>query len=88
MIVNSGFNKATLELFIDDDTNAEFAGLQNFKISEIYTDYSWHLPKQRWRCSNISKLCQYITSIDWKDNLIVNAIHYMNWHNGEMEKEA
>ena len=40
MIVNSGFNKATLELFIDDDTNAEFAGLQNFKISEIYTDYS------------------------------------------------
>lgn len=40
MIVNSGFNEATLELFIDDDTSAEFTGLQNFKISEIYTDYS------------------------------------------------
>ena len=32
-----GFNKATLELFIDDDGYAEFVELQNY-ISEISPD--------------------------------------------------
>ena len=32
-----GFNEATLELFIDDDADAEFAELQNY-ISEISPD--------------------------------------------------
>ena len=41
MIVNCfskcGFNEANFELFIDDDVDAEFAGLQSY-ISEISHD--------------------------------------------------
>ena len=38
-----GFNEATLELFIDDDADAEFAGLQNHTLRKksLYSELFW-----------------------------------------------
>ena len=67
----SGFNEATLELFIDDDADAEFAELQNY-ISEISPDSTVD--------SYLNQDEDAITSVDMVD------IHAMNWREDMMEK--
>ena len=55
------FNEANLELFIDDDADAEFAGLQSyiFEISPNSTLILLTLTLPRQICSNISKHGRY-----------------------------
>ena len=59
-----GFNEATLELFIDDDADAEFAELQNY-ISEISPDSTVD--------SYLNQDEDAVTSVNTFD------IHSMNW---------
>ena len=66
-----GFNEATLELFIDDDADAEFAELQNY-ISEISPDSTVD--------SYLNQDEDAVTSVDTVD------IHSMNWREDMMEK--
>ena len=67
-----GFSEATLELFIDDDADAEFAELQNY-ISEISSDLTVD--------SYLNQDEDAVTSVDTVD------IHSMNWREDLMEKE-
>ena len=66
-----GFNEATLELFIDDDADAEFAELQNY-ISAISLDSTVD--------SYLNQDEDAVTSVDMVD------IHSMNWREDMMEK--
>ena len=66
-----GFNEATLELFTDDDADAEFAELQNY-ISEISPDSTVD--------SYLNQDEDAVTSVDTVD------IHSMNWREDMMEK--
>ena len=71
-----GFNEATLELFIDDDADAEFAELQNY-ISEI------HLRDTSPDSTVDSYLNQdehAVTSLHTVD------MHLMNWREDVMKK--
>ena len=67
----SGFNEATLELFIDDDADAEFAELENY-ISEISPDSTVD--------SYLNQDEDAVTSVDTVD------IHSMNWREAMTEK--
>ena len=66
-----GFNEASLELFIDDDSDAEFAELQNY-ISGISPDSTVD--------SYLNQDEDAVTSVDTVD------IHSMNWRENMMEK--
>ena len=68
-----GFNEATLELFIDDDADAEFAELKNY-IAEISPDSTVD--------SYLNQDEDAVTSVDTVD------IHSMNWREDMMEKSV
>ena len=67
-----GFHEATLELFIDDDADTEFAELQNY-ISEISPDSTVDSYLNQDECA--------VTSVDRVD------IHSMNRREDMMEKQ-
>ena len=81
---NCGFNETTLELFIDDNANAEFAELQNY-ISEISPDSTVD-----------SYLNQAVTSVNtvdihsmnWKEDMKEKAIRFAIEGGDETEKQA
>ena len=89
MIVNCsskcGFNEATLELFIDDDTDAEFARLKNY-ISEISPDLTVDFYLNEDAVPSINTVDIY--SINWKEILREKAIRSANEDDGETEREA
>ena len=63
-----GFNEATLELFIDDDADAEFAGLQNH-ISDMPPESTvdFYLNQDEDAITSVNAVD--IRSINWKENL-------------------
>ena len=81
------FNEATLELFIDEDTDAEFAGLQNY-ISEIPPDsmVDSYLNRDGHAVTsvNMSDIC----SINWKDDRKEKATPCVIEDDDKTEKQA
>ena len=82
-----GFNEATLELFIDDDADAEFAELQNY-ISEISPDSTVdsYLNQDEDVVTSVNMV--NIHSINWKDDMREKAIRLAIEGGEETEKQA
>ena len=79
-----GFNEATLELFIDHDPDAEFAGLKNY-ISEISPDTTVDFKlKQDEDLTNMVD----IRSINWKEDLREKTIRCVIEDDDETEKQT
>ena len=79
-----GFNEATLELFIDDDPDAEFAGLKNY-ISEISPDTTvdFELKEDEDLINMVD-----IRSINWKEDLREKTIRCVIEDDDETEKQT
>ena len=82
-----GFNEATLELFIDDDADAEFAELQNY-ISEISPDSTVdsYLNQDEDVVTSVDTVD--IDSMNWREDMMEKAIPFVNEENDETEKQA
>ena len=79
-----GFNEATLELFIDDDADAEFAELQDY-ISEMSPDSTVD--------SYLNQDEDAVTSVDtvgihWREDMMERAIRSAIEEDDETEKPA
>ena len=81
-----GFNEANLELFIHDDADAEFAGLQNF-ISDISPDSMVNTYLNQEEDALVSLSTFDTLSINWKKEIREKVICYVI-EDGETEKEA
>ena len=79
-----GFNEATLELFIDDDADAEFAELQNY-ISEISPNSTVgsYLNQAVTSVNTVD-----IHSMNWKEDMREKAIRFATEGDDETEKQA
>ena len=82
-----GFNEVTLELFIDDDADAEFAELQNY-ISEISTDSTIdsYLNQDEHAITSVNTVD--IHSMNWKEDMREKAIRFATEGDDETEKQA
>ena len=82
-----GFNEATLELFIDDDADAEFAELQNY-ISEISPDSTVdsYLNQDEDAVTSVNTVD--IHSMNWKEDMREKAIRFAIEGDDETEKQA
>ena len=82
-----GFNEATLELFIDDDADAEFAELQNY-ISEISPDSTVdsYLNQDEDAVTSVNTVD--IHSVNWKEDMREKAIRFAIEGDDETEKQA
>ena len=81
------FNEATLELFIDDDADAEFAELQNY-ISEISPDSTVdsYLNQDEDAVTSVNTVD--IHSMNWKEDMREKAIRFAIEGDDETEKQA
>ena len=82
-----GFNEATLELFIDDDADAEFAELQNY-ISEISPDSTVDSYLNQDEVTVTSVNTVDIQSMIWKEDMGEKAIRFAIEGDDETEKQA
>ena len=82
-----GFNEANLELFIEDDADAEFAGLQSY-ISEISPDSTVDSYLNQDKDAVISFSTFDIPSINWKDEMREKANCCVLQDDNETEKQA
>ena len=82
-----GFNEATLELFTDDDADAEFAELQNY-ISEIFPDSSVDSYLNQGENAVTSVNMVDIHSMNWKEDKREKTIHFAIEGDDETEKQA
>ena len=82
-----GFNEATLELFIDDDDDAEFAELQNY-ISEISPDSTADSYLNQGEGAVTSVNTVDIHSMNWKEDMREKAIRLAIEGDDETEKQA
>ena len=82
-----GFNEATLELFIDDDADAEFAELQNY-ISEISPDSTVdsYLNQDEDAVTSVDTVD--IHSMNWREDMMKKAIRFAIEEDDETEKQA
>ena len=82
-----GFDEATLELFIDDDTDAEFAELKNY-ISEISPDSTvdFYLNQDEDAVTSVNTVD--IHSINWKEDMREKTICFAIEGDDETEKQA
>ena len=82
-----GFNEATLELFIDDDADAEFAELQNY-ISEISPDSTVdsYLNQDEDAVTSVNTVD--IHSMNWKEDIREKAICFAIEGDDETEEQA
>ena len=82
-----GFNGAALELFIDDDADAEFAELQNY-ISEISTDSTVdsYLNQDEDGVTSVNTVD--IHSMNWKEDMSEKAIRFAIEGFDKIEKQA
>ena len=82
-----GFNEATLELFIDDDADAEFAELQNY-ISEISPDSTVDsfLNQEEDAVTSVNTIDTH--SMNWKEGMRKKAIRLAIEGDDETEKQA
>ena len=82
-----GFNEATLELFIDDDADAEFAELQNY-ISEISPDSTvdFYLNQDEDAVTSVNTVDIY--SMNWKEDMSEKTIYFAIEGDDETEKQA
>ena len=82
-----GFNEATLELFIDDDADAEFAELQNY-ISEISPDSTVdsYLNQDEDTVTSVNAID--IHSMNWKEDMREKAIRFAIEGDDDTEKQA
>ena len=81
-----GFNEATLELFIDDDADAEFAELQKY-ISEISPDSTVdsYLNQDEDAVTSVDTVD--IHSINWREDMMEKAIRFAIEEDDETEKQ-
>ena len=82
-----GFNEGTLELFIDDDADAEFAELQNY-ISEVSPDSTVDSYLNQDKDTVTSVNAVNIHSINWKEDMREKAIRFAIEADDEPEKQA
>ena len=82
-----GFNEATLELFIDDDTDAEYAELQSY-ISEISPDptVDSYLNQDEDAVTSVNTV--NIHSMNWKEDMREKAIRFAFERDDKKEEEA
>ena len=82
-----GFNKGTLEFFIDDDADAEFAELQNY-ISEVSPDSTVdsYLNQDEDAVTSVNTVD--IHSMNWKEDMREKAICFAIEADDETEKQA
>ena len=82
-----GFNEANLELFIDDDADAEFAELQNY-ISEISPDSTVdsYLNQEEDAVTSVNMVDTH--SMNWKEGMREKAIRFAIEGDDETEKQA
>ena len=82
-----GFNEATLELFIDDDADAEFAELKNY-ISEISPDSTVdsYLNQDEDAVTSVDTVD--ILSMNWREDMMEKSICFAIEEGDETEKQA
>ena len=82
-----GFNEATLELFIDDGADAEFAELQNY-ISEISPNSAVdsYLNQDEDAVASVNTVD--IHSVNWKEDMRERAVRFAIERDDETEKQA
>ena len=63
-----GFNEATLEIFVDDNADTDFAGMQNY-MQEISSDstVNTYLHQDKYEVTSVNTVD--IRSINWKEDL-------------------
>ena len=82
-----GFNETTLELFVDDDADVEFAELQNY-ISEISSDSTVDSYLNQDEDAVTSDGTVDIHSMNWREDMMEKAIHFAIEEDYETEKQA
>ena len=82
-----GFNEATLELFIDDNADVEFAELQNY-ISDISPDSTVDSYLNQGEDAVTSVDTVDIHSMNWREDMMEKAIRFAIEEDDETEKQA
>ena len=82
-----GFNEATLELFIDDNADAEFTELRNY-ISEISPDSTvdFYLNQDENAVTSVDTVD--INSMNWREDMMEKGIRFAIEEDDEIEKQA
>ena len=83
----SGFKEANLQLFIDDDADAEFAGLQIY-ISEISPELTADSYLNQDQDAVISVSTVDIRCINWKEEMREKEIRWVIEVDDKIEKQA